>query len=106
MLQNDIDKCDCNYKNAIVLDLPDSIATYKQNRIVSIDKCIANVMEYLFSKEIDTASQEKHHSQSSDQGWHISFHYHEGVHPTNKYPKDEDKQKGAKDSYWNYQMLI
>ena len=43
----------CKQKE-VILDLPDSIATHKQNRTVGVDACIAEVIRHLWSKGIET----------------------------------------------------
>jgi len=40
--------------NEIVLDLPDGIATHKQNRTVCIDSCIAEAIKHLWGKGYQT----------------------------------------------------
>lgn len=34
----------------VVIDLPDGIATYRQNRTVCVDSCIVDVIKHLWSK--------------------------------------------------------
>lgn len=56
-------KCNCasyNWRKGrdpqVTVDLPTWVATEKQNRTVCIDRCIEPVIQYLWSKHINTLS--------------------------------------------------
>lgn len=38
----------------VILDLPDWMLTYKENRTVAVDACIVHVIKYLWDKKIET----------------------------------------------------